>query len=438
MSTQITAVDAGSPAEKAGIHAGQTLVSINGHRVRDVLDYKFYGYDSHLSLVIADEKKEKKISLHKMEGQDLGLSFDTYLMDAQRGCANRCVFCFIDQLPEGMRSSLYFKDDDARMSFLLGNYISMTNLSEEDVRRIIAMRISPLNISVHTTNPQLREKMLGNPRGGESLKYLEKFVEAGLRIQAQIVVCPGWNDGEELRRTLEDLGKMHPAVVSVAVVPVGLTKHRCGLEQLRPVTKQDALDTLEIIDAARQKCRDEHGDVFFYAADEFYLKAGLPYPPEEYYGDYPQLENGVGLFSMFEQELRGALSLEEEEMPAPSPFVVATGMAAAPFMQKMLDKIRKKCPGLCGEIIAVKNEFFGEGVDVAGLLTGGDLIAALKGKMQGRRLLLPQCMLRHGETVFLDDVSLEDLSRRLQCPVTPVEVEGFAFLDAVMQREAEE
>ena len=438
MSTQIGHVDQGSPAQRARLRPGQWLLRINGHPIHDVLDYKFYSYDSRLELAIREEEgqPERLVRIQKPEGLDLGLDFDTYLMDKQRSCANKCVFCFIDQLPKGMRPTLYFKDDDARMSFLLGNYISMTNLSEEDVERIIAMRVSPLNVSVHTTNPDLRSRMLGNRRGGESLGYLSRFAEAGLKIMCQIVVCPGWNDGEELRRTLDDLMDLHPSVESVAIVPVGLTRYRQGLEPLEPVTKEKARAILDVIDSARERCAQRFGQAFLYASDELYLKAGLPLPPVEYYGDYPQLENGVGMLSLFEQELRGALWMAEDAMPAPPPFAIATGLAAAPFMERMLDLCRQKCPGLRARVIPVENEFFGPGVDVAGLLTGGDIIRKVRGQLQGEALWLPDCMLRHGETVFLDDVSLEQMEQAIGAPVRVVPVDGGAFYDALFPEEA--
>lgn len=433
MSTAIKSIDANSPAARAGLVSGDILISINGKHIADVLDYKFYSYDSHLNLAIKSGNREHTIIIDKPEGLDLGIDFDTYLMDTQRGCSNKCVFCFIDQLPKNMRSTLYFKDDDARMSFLLGNYISMTNLSDEDVRRIIAMRISPLNISVHTTNPDLRTKMLGNARGGESLRHLKSFYDASLTLQCQIVVCPGYNDGAELSRTLRDLSAMAPAVSSIAVVPVGLSRHRDGLAALEPVSKKCALDTIKRINLAREACESECGNPLVFAADEFYLKAGLDYPAPEYYCDYSQLENGVGMMSMFEHELNSALYMEDDNLPAPAEFTIATGLAAADFMQKMIDLIKMKCPELKCGIIAVENNFFGAGVDVAGLLTGGDIMNAARGKVLGR-LLLPACTMKHGETVFLDDITLADLSHELSCPVETVEVDGGAFFDAIFNR----
>ncbi len=437
MSAVITHVDPHSPAEKAGLRVGETLLAIGGHPIHDVMDYKFYAYDARLTLSLRRENgEEHTVRLHKQEGQDLGLDFETYLMDAQKGCSNRCVFCFIDQLPRGMRPSLYFKDDDARLSFLLGNYITMTNLSDEDADRIIRMHISPLNISVHTTDPELRARMLGNPRGGESLRHLYAFAKAGIRIHAQIVCCPGWNDGEALEKTLADLSALHPAVESIAVVPVGLTRHRQRLTPLEPVTEASAREIIRIIDNQRAKNQAACGSALAAASDEIYLKAHLPMPGPDYYEGYLQLDNGVGLMALFEEELSGALLCEQAPISAPSPFTVACGMAAAPFMERMTEKIRQKCPGLQCRVIGVRNDFFGEQVDVSGLVTGGDLMRQLKGQLLGQRLLLPIVMLRDKQNVFLDDVTREQLAEELGVQVHTVDIDGGAFLDAVLETEA--
>lgn len=437
MSAVITHVDPHSPAEKAGLRVGETLLAIGGHPIHDVMDYKFYAYDARLTLSLRRENgEEHTVRLHKQEGQDLGLDFETYLMDAQKGCSNRCVFCFIDQLPRGMRPSLYFKDDDARLSFLLGNYITMTNLSDEDADRIIRMHISPLNISVHTTDPELRARMLGNPRGGESLRHLYAFAKAGIRIHAQIVCCPGWNDGAALEKTLADLSALHPAVESIAVVPVGLTRHRQRLTPLEPVTEASAREIIRIIDNQRAKNQAACGSALAAASDEIYLKAHLPMPGPDYYEGYLQLDNGVGLMALFEEELSGALLCEQTPIPAPSPFTIACGMGAAPFMERMTEKIRQKCPGLQCRVIGVRNDFFGEQVDVSGLVTGGDLMRQLKGQLLGQRLLLPIVMLRDKQNVFLDDVTREQLAEELGVQVHTVDIDGGAFLDAVLETEA--
>lgn len=433
MSPEITRVDPGSPAQRAGVRAGDRLVSIDGHSIRDVLDYKFYGYDSRVTLVYARGETSHTLTIEKDEGEDLGLDFETYLIDQQKGCANRCVFCFIDQLPKGMRQSLYFKDDDARLSFLMGNYITMTNLSDADARRIVQMHISPLNISVHTTDPKLREQMLGNPRGGDSLRHLQTFAQAGIRIKAQIVCCPGLNDGDQLKKTLADLSALYPSVESVAVVPVGLTRHRAGLPALTPMDTPCARQVLEILDAQRAANEAALGEPVIYAADELYLKAGLPIPAPAYYHGYSQLENGVGLMALFEEELAGALLLEDDRLPPPSPCAIACGKAAEPFMNRMVARVQEKCPQLDCRVFGVRNDFFGDTVDVTGLVTGQDLIGQLRGKAAGRRLLLPMVMLRHGETVFLDDVTLDQVSRELEATVLPTEVDGGIFLDTIFE-----
>lgn len=434
MSAVITGVQRRSAAERAGIRAGETLLAVNGKSIRDVLDYQFYTYDADLTIRLANGDAERTVHIRKQPGEELGLDFETYLIDTQKSCGNKCIFCFIDQLPRGMRETLYFKDDDARLSFLLGNYISMTNLSDADVERIIAMRVSPLNISVHTTDPELRSRMLGNRRGGQSLACLYRFAEAGLQLQCQIVVCPGWNDGDQLRKTLRDLGELYPSVGAVAVVPVGLTRYRDGLEPLRPIDEHSAKEIIAIVDEARESNEKSLGDPQCYAADELYLKAHLPLPGEGYYQDFSQLENGVGLVTLFESELRAALEDCGRHRHV-SPLAVATGKAAAPFMRRMIDLVAKKCDNeMQYQVFAVENEFFGPGVDVAGLVTGGDIIKQLKGKIEAKRLLIPQTMLRHGETVFLDDVSLPQLEAELGVRVQAVEPDGALFLQAVLGR----
>ncbi len=435
MSAVVTGVKRHSAAFNAGIRPGETLLTVNGKTIRDVLDYQFYTYDAELTVEVCGGGQTRSLFIRKAEGEELGLDFETYLMDEQKSCGNKCIFCFIDQLPCGMRKTLYFKDDDARLSFLMGNYISMTNLSQADVERIIKMRISPLNISVHTTNPELRSRMLGNRRGGQSLECLYRFAGAGLQLQCQIVVCPGWNDGEALRSTLRDLAGLFPSVGCISVVPVGLTRHRQGLEPLEPVNEQRARDILRIVDEAREQNLRDFGDPQCYAADELYLKAHMPLPSEEYYQDYSQLENGVGLMSLFESELREALEEKESLGAQVQPFAVATGKAAAPFMRRMIDLIAQKCDNdFQYEVFAVENEFFGTGVDVAGLVTGGDIIRQLAGNISAGRLFIPQNMLRHGETVFLDDVSLPELEQALGVHVIAVEPDGRAFLQAVLER----
>ena len=428
MSAYIKEVETGSPAERAGIIAGDELVSINGHNIRDVLDYKFYSYDKRLKIELA----RKKVKVKKDEGEDLGLVFETYLMDKAKRCANNCVFCFVDQMPEGMRETLYFKDDDARMSFLLGNYITLTNLSEEDIERIIRMHISPVNISVHATDPEVRKKMVRNPRAGECFEIMRRFTDAGISLNCQIVVCPGLNDGEILRRSISDMLSLGECIESIAVVPVGITKYRDGLYQLTPMTAQNAEETIRIVEEIGEKTKAERGNRVVYAADELYIKAGISLPQDSYYDGYPQLDNGVGLMTLMREEFCDAL--EYTDIPElVEPFCVATGVSASPFIRKLIDELKEKCDNIDSvEVYAVKNNFFGETIDVAGLVTGRDLIEALRGKKLAKRLLIPSVMLRHGENVFLDDVSVDDVERELGVTVVPVENDGGQLLAAML------
>lgn len=433
MSTIITSVDRHSPAERAGIAAGEQLLTINGHEIIDVLDYRFYGYDTDCRLELREPSGAvRTVSLRKPEGRGLGLNFDTVLMDEMRSCANHCIFCFVDQMPPGMRQTLYFKDDDARLSFLQGNYITLTNLTEREAQRIIDLRISPINVSVHTTDPQLHCTMLGNKNALRSLDYIRAFCKAGIVMNGQIVVCPGWNDGDQLRRTLRDLTEMQFS--SCSLVPVGITKYRQGLAKLRPV---DAATAAEIIDIADEYGRENlrrFGTRRFFCADELYLRAGRPLPRAEYYEGYRQLENGVGLMRSLEDDFLAGLATVDVPVRF-SPFTIATGTAAAPFLQGLVQRAQADYPGLRGQVIAVKNDFFGHTIDVAGLLTGQDISAQLRGRDLGDRVLIPIHMMRHGETVFLDDYTVERLSRELGVPVQVVDEDGFALVDAMFAAE---
>ena len=442
MSNQIRSVDRYSPAGRAGVRAGESLLQVNGHPIQDVLDYKFYTNDPKLTLILRDpEGRERTVRVRKEEGEDLGLEFDHYLMDRARSCANRCIFCFVDQMPPGMRETLYFKDDDARLSFLMGNYITMTNLSRREVERICALRVSPINISVHATEPALREKMLGHRNAGRCLELMERFAAAGITMNCQIVACPGVNDGPALDRTLRDLGGLYPAVGSVAVVPVGITKYRQGLYPLRPYTGEEAAALLDQVEAFAAGFLAEHGTSLVWCSDEFYLLAGRELPGNGYYEEYAQLENGVGMLRLLTDQAMSLTEDEEEDLSvlAPAPLSIATGASAAPFIQKIVDRCREKCPALRGRVYPIANRFFGETITVSGLITGGDLIDQLRGKELGERLLLPDNMLRAGERVFLDDVTVEQVEQALGVPVVPVEADsGFALVDAILEREAPE
>jgi len=428
--TEIISVAPGSPA--AGkIFPGEFLVSINGNPIVDVLDYQFHSYDSTLLVTTKTASCQwKSVSLHKEEGEALGLGFSTYLMDEPRACRNRCVFCFVDQLPPGLRETLYFKDDDFRLSLLTGNYISLTNLSEADISRIIRLKISPVNISVHTTDPELRTMLLGNLRALRCMEIMERFREAGLSMNAQIVLCPGLNDGEALERSMTALLGLYPALNSVSVVPVGLTRHRAGLYPLSPFTRELARSTITQVEAFAERCLLEEGSRIFFCGDEFYLLAELPLPEEEAYEGYPQLENGVGLLRSFQSEFEEAVETFNYPL-SPAPFSIATGTAAAAFLQDLLTTAAGKCGKIEGYIYGIRNDFFGHMVTVAGLVTGRDLLAQLKGRVLGTRLLIPKSMLRHDEGVFLDDMTLDTLSEELGVPVVPVDLDGTSFWETI-------
>lgn len=415
---------------KHRVHEGDELISINGNTIIDVMDYKFFSYDPVLSIGIRTaEGTEHTVHVEKAEGEDLGLEFETYLMDNPRSCANNCVFCFIDQLPKGMRKTMYFKDDDARLSFLLGNYITMTNLSQREIQRIIDLHISPVNVSVHTTNPELRVKMLRNRNAGKCMEIMRRFADGGITMNCQIVCCPGLNDGAELQRTMEELEGLYPNVHSVSIVPVGLTKYRQGLFELESFTPHHAAETIEQVNAFGEKCLEKHGTRIFFCSDELYICAGKELPPDEFYEEHTQLENGVGMIRLLETEFNSALMLSET--PDGVPFSIATGVSVAPYFQKLVCKAAEKYDNIKGTVYAIENDFFGHSVNVTGLITGQDLINQLKGKDLGERLFISQNMLRRAEMDFLDDVTLEEASEALGVPIYPIEQDGFNLWDAI-------
>ncbi len=432
--TAVKSVDPRSPASRAGVRPGDTLTHINGHPVVDVLDYKFYSYDPRLELTLkSPEGTVRTLRVRKSEGEELGLEFETYLMDRARSCANRCIFCFVDQMPPGMRPSLYFKDDDARLSFLLGNYLTLTNLSSREVQRIIDLRISPINISVHTTDRALRAEMLKNPRAGEGIDIMERLAQNNITMNCQIVSCPGINDGPALDSTLADLAAMFPAVNSVSVVPVGVTKYREGLYPLKTYTRETAAALVDQVEAFAAKHLEEQGTRLVWCSDEFYLLAGRELPHEDYFEEFTQLDNGVGMLTLLSREFARALDLmEPEELEGTASFSIATGVSAAPFLAKLVGHAREKCGTIEGKVYPIVNRFFGETITVAGLVTGGDLIQQLRGKKLGKRLLIPANMLRSGENVFLDDVTTADVERELGVPVVPVPQDGYELLDAML------
>ncbi|MEG0570103.1 MAG: DUF512 domain-containing protein [Oscillospiraceae bacterium] len=420
MSVVISFVDKKSIAEKKRIKAGDTLVSINGNPINDVLDYDFYVAEYELELELIQKSRKKTIHVSKDEYENLGLEFETYLIDRQRSCRNKCMFCFVDQMPKGMRETLYFKDDDSRLSFLFGNYITLTNMDRTEIDRIIKMHISPINISVHTTNPELRIKMMSNKNAGDVLKFIPLLVNASISINCQLVLCNGINDGQELKRSLNDLANLYPGVASIACVPVGLTKYREGLSQLLPYDKATASEVIDIIEEFSQDFYQKNGVRLAYPADEFFIKAGREIPSSDYYGDFGQLENGVGLVASLRDDYLDLLK-QSKINEKPRNISLATGVDAAPFMQYLVDETNKKCHNLNCRVIAIENEFFGKTITVAGLVTGQDLISQLEKQELGEELLIPACMLRNEQDKFLDDITLEQTKKKLAVKIRVVE-----------------
>ncbi len=432
MAVVISSVNEKSRAFKAGVLPNEKLLKINGNDIVDVLDYRFYQTAREVELELEDTLGNiRTVTIHKGEYEEIGLEFETYLMDKQHSCRNKCIFCFIDQLPKGMRESLYFKDDDSRLSFLFGNYVTLTNLTQHEIDRIIKLHISPINVSVHTTNPDLRVKMMNNRFAGKVLDVLPKFAEAGIKINCQIVACPGINDGKELERTLTDLEKLYPAVECIAVVPVGLTAYREGLYPLVEYTKETATQTLDLIESYGEKFKQKYGCRIVYASDEFFLKAEREIPEADYYEDFDQLDNGVGLLSLLRDELLYALE-DEITVDDEKTVTIACGTGVAEFMQTLMNNVTERFNNVKINVIGIKNNFFGGGVDVSGLVTGQDLLAQLKDKDLGDKLLIPQVMLRSDGDLFLDDISIDEVREALKVPVITVANNGEALLNEIL------
>ena len=432
----ITGIEKNGRAERAGVQPGDELVAINGHEITDVLDYRFYLAEERVVLSLLRGDKPLELAIRKGIYDDIGLEFKTPLMDEKRRCSNRCIFCFIDQLPKGLRPSLYFKDDDARLSFLHGNYVTLTNLIDRDIDRIIEMHISPVNVSVHTTDPALRCEMMHNRRAGEVLSYLDRLAAAGIRICGQIVLCRGVNDGEHLERSMRDLAKLHPALSSVSVVPAGLTRYREGLYPLTPFTPEECRAVVAQINAFGDECERTLGSRIFCASDEFYLKGELPLPDEEYYGDYEQIENGVGMLRSLMAEFGRELEFLEDYLPngmkKPRTVSLATGKAAAPTMRALAQSLMKRVNGLTVRVFELENRFFGPLITVAGLLTGKDVCEQLQGCALGDELLLSGTMLRAEGDLFLCGMTPDELSRSLHVPLRFVKNEGAELLAAML------
>lgn len=423
MALQVVSVDENTPAQRLGIAPGAMLVSIDGKPLRDALDYQFYSAATRFTLTLCRNGTQSELTVEKDRYEPFGCNFETYLGDKKHSCDNHCMFCFIDQLPPGMRESLYFKDDDERLSFLFGNYITLTNLTDREIDRIIEMHISPIFISVHTTNPVLRTRMLANKRGGESLRYLQKLADGGIEINCQLVLCRGINDGEELHRTLRDLLALRPRVGSIAAVPAGVTDHRKGLYPLTPYDRETAAQTLDILESYSRQCREEFGKSVVYPSDEWYLTARRALPPAAFYDDFAQLEDGVGMWRLYHDTFLKELG-EYAAPVRPHKLDCVTGTLAAPLISAMAEQLHRRYPQVEVTVHAIRNDFFGGNVSVAGLVTGTDIIKQCRGRLSSDTLLIPEVMLRDEKDKFLDDVSLKDLSEALGCRVVSQPADG--------------
>ena len=425
----------GSIAEEMEITPGDALLEINGHKIEDIFDYQYYTQDEYIEVLVRKPSGEEwLLEIDKGYDEDLGITFENGLMDDYRSCHNKCIFCFIDQMPKGMRDTLYFKDDDSRLSFLQGNYVTLTNMSDEDVDRIIRYNLSPINVSFQTTNPELRCRMLNNRFAGQALEKAWKLAQAGIIMNGQIVLCKGVNDGAELDRSIRDLSAYLPNLESVSVVPVGLSKYRDGLYPLEPFTKEDAQDVLRIIHGWQNKIYPEYGTHFVHASDEWYILAEEELPPEEQYDGYLQLENGVGMLRLLLDEF--AKAMEEDRINGrqvrAKHITLATGRLAYRFIKQMAEQMEGRYEGLQIDVIAIRNDFFGEMITVSGLLTGQDIMAQLKDRDLGEKLLLPQNVLKSGEPVFLDDYTLDDIEKALQVRIDIVKSSGRDFIEAIL------
>lgn len=428
----------GSIAEELELEPGDALLAIDGTSIEDIFDYQYLVQNAYIEVLIEKaDGGQWLLEVDKDPDEDLGIVFESGLMDEYRHCRNKCVFCFIDQMPPGMRQTLYFKDDDARLSFLQGNYITLTNMSDHDVERICRYHLSPINISFHTMNPRLRCRMLNNRFAGEALKKVDLFYQAGIRMNGQIVLCKGLNDGGELRDTIQRLTRYIPNLESVSVVPVGLTRYREGLYPLEPFNGREAGEVIDLIESYQKSCYEKYGSHFVHASDEWYILAGRELPEAERYDGYLQLENGVGMVRLLWDEFQEALAEGRRQGVLPDEtkreeLSIATGMLIYPYMVRMARELMEQCPGLHIFVYPVKNDFFGEHITVTGLLTGRDLAAQLSGKPLGQRLLLTDHVLRNGETVFLDDMTLEELENTLQVPINIVKSSGYDFVKSVL------
>ncbi len=433
---RISGIVPGSIAEEMEIAPGDLLLSVNGHELEDVFDYHYLVNEEYVVVLIRKPDGEQwELEIEKEYDEDLGLVFDQALLDEYHSCRNKCIFCFIDQMPPGMRDTLYFKDDDARLSFLQGNYITLTNMSDKDIDRIIRFHLAPINVSVHTTNPELRCKMLHNRFAGDALDKMKKLAAAGIEMNSQIVLCKGWNDGEELDRTIEDLMELYPSMQSLSVVPMGTTKYREHLVQVDPFDAQDAGAVLDQIHGWQARMMEKYGIHFVHASDEWFIMAGRPLPEAEYYEGYGQIENGVGMVRSFIDEWQDALEEYKQEHGSEKlckTVSFVTGKLFAPSLENCVRELETVDATFTGQVFAIRNDFFGESITVAGLVTAQDIIAQLSGKDLGEVLLVPDTMLRADEDIFLDDITVEELSQTLQIPVVIVKSNGYSLLEGIL------
>ncbi|MBR6935739.1 MAG: DUF512 domain-containing protein [Clostridia bacterium] len=435
----ISYVEPGSAAYEGGILPGDCLIKVNGHKIRDIFDYRYYTTEENISLELIDAEGEPYIvDIEKDADEDPGIAFAEPMIDADRGCANNCIFCFIDQMPPGMRDTLYFKDDDTRLSFLTGNYVTLTNIGYAELNRLVKYRLSPINVSVHTTNPELRCSMLKHKGAGDVLKKIDVLRKGCITVNAQIVLCPGYNDGKELERTLSDLLSFSDCVASVSIVPVGLTKYREGLTKLRLPTKEEAEAVIDTAEKFRKLAIEKNGTGFVYPSDEFFIYAGRDIPDYSFYDEFPQLENGVGMLRLLDFQVCEYIQANKKRILKKTgkdycrSVDVATGVAAFEFIKNLCRYTEAAFPGLTVNVHCIDNDFFGHTITVAGLITGGDLTAQLSGKLRSSELLITHNMLRNGETVFLDNIDLAEAEKRLGVKITAVPDSGDGFVKALL------
>ncbi|MGL4790185.1 MAG: DUF512 domain-containing protein [Anaerotignaceae bacterium] len=429
----IIKVEKNTIAHELGIEAGDILVSINGEAVEDIFDYRYLINDEYVEMVIKTVQGEECIlEIEKDYDEDIGIIFEDGLMDDAKSCTNKCIFCFIDQLPKGMRETLYFKDDDSRLSFLQGNYVTLTNMKQKDIDRIVYYHLSPINISVHTTDLELRKKMLNNKNADKVLEHMKTLSQAGIEMNLQIVLCKGVNDGEVLEKSIEDLAKFHPKARSLSVVPIGITRYRENLYEAQPFTKEDSINVIKIIEKWQKKLKAELDSNFVFIADEFYLTAEMEIPSAEEYEDFPQIENGVGMMSLMKEEFYEFIEDLKPNNVKAKTVSIATGTVAYDFIKHLADELTKKVPQVKINVYAIENNFFGGKISVAGLLCGCDIIEQLKGKELGEYLCLSQNLLRSGEETLLDDITVSDIEKALNIKVKISSDSGGDFIKAVI------